>query len=86
MQTDRTIQLTRPAAVIAVGLFLVLLRAGWMYPILYPAMLAAVWLVWPTFPDNIAAMPWLPLASVRNGPKPVEWKGPWSIGWSSLGH
>ena len=29
------------------------------YPILYPALLAAIWKVWPAFPDNLLLMKWL---------------------------
>lgn len=29
------------------------------YPILYPALLAMVWKVWPNFPDNLLLMKWL---------------------------
>jgi hypothetical protein len=31
------------------------------YPILYPALLAVVWKLWPTFPDNLLLMKWLSL-------------------------
>jgi hypothetical protein len=31
------------------------------YPIIFPAMLAVVWKLWPSFPNNIAAMQWLAL-------------------------
>ena len=33
------------------------------YPILYPALLSAVWKAWPAFPDNLAAMQGLTLLS-----------------------
>src|SRR5262249_49329994 len=33
------------------------------YPILYPALLAAVWRVWPKFPDNLLAMKGITLFS-----------------------
>jgi hypothetical protein len=33
------------------------------YPILYPAVLALIWKIWPTFPDNLAAMQWLSILS-----------------------
>lgn len=29
------------------------------YPILYPALLAVIWKVWPAFPDNLLLMKWL---------------------------
>jgi hypothetical protein len=31
------------------------------YPILYPALLAVVWKLWPSFPDNLLLMKWLSL-------------------------
>ncbi len=31
------------------------------YPILYPALLAVVWKLWPSFPDNLLVMQWLTL-------------------------
>jgi hypothetical protein len=31
------------------------------YPILYPALLAVVWKLWPSFPDNLLLMKWLTL-------------------------
>ena len=31
------------------------------YPILYPALLAAVWKLWPSFPENLLLMKWLSL-------------------------
>jgi hypothetical protein len=31
------------------------------YPILYPALLALIWKLWPSFPDNLLAMQWLAL-------------------------
>ncbi len=33
------------------------------YPILYPAVLAAVWKIWSTFPDNVVVMQWFSVAS-----------------------
>jgi len=33
------------------------------YPIIYPALLAVVWKIWPVFPDNLALMQWLTLLS-----------------------
>lgn len=33
------------------------------YPILYPALLAVVWKLWPSFPDNLLLMKWLSLLS-----------------------
>jgi hypothetical protein len=32
------------------------------YPFLFPAMLAVIWKLWPSFPENIAAMQWLTLS------------------------
>src|SRR5258708_39392465 len=32
------------------------------YPILYPAVLAIIWRLWPAFPDNLMAMQGLSLA------------------------
>jgi len=31
------------------------------YPILYPAFLALIWKIWPSFPDNLLPMQWLTL-------------------------
>jgi hypothetical protein len=31
------------------------------YPLLYPALLALIWKLWPAFPDNLLAMQWLTL-------------------------
>ena len=31
------------------------------YPLLYPALLALIWKLWPSFPDNLLAMQWLAL-------------------------
>ena len=31
------------------------------YPIIYPALLALVWKIWPVFPDNLVLMQWLTL-------------------------
>ncbi len=31
------------------------------YPILYPALLALIWKLWPAFPDNLLVMQWLTL-------------------------
>ena len=31
------------------------------YPFLYPALLAVIWKLWPSFPDNLLAMQWLSL-------------------------
>jgi hypothetical protein len=31
------------------------------YPIIYPALLAMVWKIWPVFPDNLVLMQWLTL-------------------------
>jgi hypothetical protein len=33
------------------------------YPIIFPALLAAIWKLWPIFPANVAAMQWLTLVS-----------------------
>ena len=33
------------------------------YPIVFPALLAVIWKLWPTFPGNVAAMQWLTLSS-----------------------
>ena len=39
------------------------------YPIIFPAMLAVIWKLWPSFPNNLIAMQWLtlPFAGLATG-------------------